>query len=68
MTDHSFVGDMMTKVPTEVTDAVWARNEILDTKLNALSELTRSLTVTTCFKNEERIKNEVYKTQKKNII
>jgi len=46
MAAHSFVGDMMTKVPTEVTDAIRDGKEIPNTKLAALSKLTRSLTVT----------------------
>lgn len=46
MAAHSFVGDMMTKVPTEVTDAIRDGKEIPDAKLAALSKLTRLLTVT----------------------
>ena len=46
MAAHSFVGDNMTKVPTEVTDAIRSGNPIPDTKLDALSKLTRSLTTT----------------------
>lgn len=45
MAAHSFVGDMMTKVPTEVTDAIRNGNQIPDVKLAALSKLTRALTV-----------------------
>ena len=44
MAAHSFVGDMMTKVPTEVTDAIREGKQIPDAKLAALSKLTRSLT------------------------
>lgn len=44
MAAHSFVGDMMTKVPTEVTDAIRDCKQIPDVKLAALSKLTRSLT------------------------
>ena len=44
MAAHSFVGDMMSKVPTEVTDAIRDNRQIPDTKLAALSKLTRSLT------------------------
>lgn len=44
MAAHSFVGDMMTKVPTEVTDAIRDGKQIPDVKLAALSKLTRSLT------------------------
>ena len=44
MAAHSFVGDMMTKVPTEVTNAIRDGKQIPDVKLAALSTLTRSLT------------------------
>jgi|TARA_B110000093_G_C12941371_1_gene398129 uncharacterized peroxidase-related enzyme len=44
MAAHSFVGDMMTKVPTEVTDAIRAGKRISNAKLEILSKLTRSLT------------------------
>jgi len=46
MAAHSFVGDNMTKVPTEITDAIRSGNPIPDTKLAALSKLTLSLTTT----------------------
>ena len=46
MAAHSFVGDMMTNVPTEVTDAIRDGKQIPDTKLAALSKLSRSLTRT----------------------
>ncbi len=46
MAAHSFVGDMMTKVPAEVTNAIRDGKQIPDVKLAALSKLTRSLTVT----------------------
>lgn len=45
MAAHSFVGDMMTKVPKEVTDAIRDGKQIQDSKLAALSKLARSLTV-----------------------
>lgn len=45
MAAHSFVGDVMTKVPTSVTDAIRNGQQIPDVKLAALSKLTRSLTV-----------------------
>ncbi|MCX6221397.1 MAG: carboxymuconolactone decarboxylase family protein [Bacteroidia bacterium] len=44
MAAHSFVGDMMSKVPLEVTNAIREGKQIPDTKLAALSKLTRSLT------------------------
>lgn len=40
---HSFVGDMMTKVPAEVTDAIRNGKQIPNEKLETLSKLTRSL-------------------------
>lgn len=44
MAAHSFVGDAMTKVPKEVTNAIREGKQIPDQKLAALSKLTRSLT------------------------
>ena len=44
MAAHSFVGDMMTKVPADVTYAIREGKQIPDVKLAALSKLTRSLT------------------------
>lgn len=41
MAAHSFVGDMMTKVPTEITDALRVGKELLDAKLNTLSNFTK---------------------------
>jgi uncharacterized peroxidase-related enzyme len=38
---HSFIADNVSKVPSEVTDAIRDRKEIPDSKLNALSEFTR---------------------------
>jgi len=46
MAAHSFVGDMMTKVPAEITNAIREGKQIPDLKLAALSKLTRSLTAT----------------------
>lgn len=40
---HSFIADKMSKVPTEVTDAIRNGEEIPDAKLSALSELARVL-------------------------
>lgn len=45
MAAHSFVGDKMSKVPVEVTDAIREGKPVPDAKLAALSKLTRSLTV-----------------------
>lgn len=44
MAAHSFVGDIMTKVPAEVTNAIREGQQIPDVKLAALSKLTRLLT------------------------
>jgi uncharacterized peroxidase-related enzyme len=52
---HSFVGDMMTKVPTEVTDAIRNGIEIPDVKLEALSKLTRSLNAKRGFVDQEEV-------------
>ena len=41
---HSFVGDKMTKVPTEVTDAIRNNTEIPDAKLAALSLFSKAVT------------------------
>lgn len=46
MAAHSFVGDMMSKVPAEITDAIRDGKQITDAKLSALSTLTRKLTTT----------------------
>jgi uncharacterized peroxidase-related enzyme len=55
MAAHSFVGDVMTKVPTEVTDAIRNGNQIPDAKFAALSKLTRSLTATRGNVSQEEI-------------
>lgn len=44
MAAHSFVGDRMSKVPVEVTDAIREGKPVPDAKLAALSKLTHSLT------------------------
>ncbi len=46
MAAHSFVGDQMTNVPTEVTDAIRNNVEIPDNKLKALSLFTKIITST----------------------
>jgi uncharacterized peroxidase-related enzyme len=55
MAAHSFVGDMMTKVPTEVTNAIRDNKQIPDAKLAALSKLTRSLTANRGNVSQEQI-------------
>jgi uncharacterized peroxidase-related enzyme len=42
---HSFVGDKMTNVPTEVTDAIRNNTEIPDEKLKALSLFSKVITL-----------------------
>jgi uncharacterized peroxidase-related enzyme len=44
MAAHSFVGEMMAKIPTEIIEAIRNGQEVSDVKLNALIKLTRSLT------------------------
>ncbi len=55
MAAHSFVGDNMTKVSTEVTDAIRNGQQIPDAKLEALSKLTQSLTATRGNVSQEEI-------------
>lgn len=52
---HSFVGDKMTMVPKEVTDAIREGRQIPDPKLRALSKLTRILTSTRGFAPKSEI-------------
>lgn len=44
MAAHSFVGDMMTKVPTEVTDAIRDGRPIADSRLEALRAFAHVMT------------------------
>ena len=44
MAAHSFVADKMSKVPTEVTDAIRNNTEIEDAKYKALSQFSRIMT------------------------
>lgn len=55
MAAHSFVGDNLTKVPTEVTNAIRNGEQIPDAKLATLSKLARSLTVTRGNVSQEEI-------------
>jgi uncharacterized peroxidase-related enzyme len=41
---HSFVGDMMSKVPTEVTDAIRDGHKVPDAKLEALRAFAHQMT------------------------
>ena len=55
MAAHSFVGDKMSNVPTEVTDAIRENKIVPDLKLAALSKLTRSLTENRGMVSQEEI-------------
>ncbi len=45
MAAHSFIADNMSKLPTEVTDAIRDNRSIEDTKLAALANFTRTILV-----------------------
>ncbi len=45
MAAHSFIADMKSKVPTEITDAIRDGNNISDSKMAALSAFTRTMVV-----------------------
>ena len=55
MAAHSFVGDNMTKVPTEVIDAIRNNTEVPDTKLKALSEFSKVMTVSRGLPSQEEV-------------
>jgi uncharacterized peroxidase-related enzyme len=55
MAAHSFVGDHMTNVPTEVTDAIRANTQVPDEKLKALSEFSKIVTTTRGLPSEANI-------------
>jgi AhpD family alkylhydroperoxidase len=55
MAAHSFVGDNMTKVPTEVTDAIRNNTVVPDAKLKALSEFSKVMTVTRGLPSQEEL-------------
>lgn len=57
MAAHSFVGDNMTQVPTEVTDAIRNNSEVPDDKLKALSLFSRVMTVTRGLPSETDVDN-----------
>ncbi|MEQ1553245.1 MAG: carboxymuconolactone decarboxylase family protein [Ferruginibacter sp.] len=44
MAAHSFVGEIMAKIPLDIIEAIRNGKEIPDAKLNALAKLTRSFT------------------------
>jgi uncharacterized peroxidase-related enzyme len=43
MAAHSFVADKMSKVPTEVTDAIRNNTEVTDARLKALSDFSKAM-------------------------
>lgn len=55
MAAHSFVGDRMSGVPTEITDAIREGRELPDAKLSALSVFTRLITSTRANVTDEDI-------------
>ena len=57
MAAHSFVGDKMTNVPTEVIDAIRNNTKISDTKYSALSLFTRAMTAKSGNPSQEDIDN-----------
>ena len=57
MAAHSFVGDKMTNVPTDVTDAIRNNTEISDAKYSALSRFARTMTVKRGNPSQEDIDN-----------
>ena len=57
MAAHSFVGDKMTNVPIEVTDAIRNNTEISDAKYRALSLFTRAMTAKRGNPSQEDITN-----------
>lgn len=57
MSAHSFVADVMSKVPTVVTDAIRDGKSVPDVKLQALSRLTRLLTANAGHVAQEEIDN-----------
>ncbi len=57
MAAHSFVGDNMTQVPVEVTDAIRNNSEIPDAKLKALSLFAKKMTTSRGLPSEADIEN-----------
>ncbi len=57
MAAHSFVGDNMTQVPVEVTDAIRNNSEIPDAKLKALSLFAKKMTMSRGLPSEADIEN-----------
>jgi len=53
---HSFVGDKMTNVPTEITNAIREGRTLPDAKLNALSQITKLMTANRGRITEEQLK------------
>ncbi len=57
MAAHSFVGDNMTNVPTEVTNAIRNNTEVPDEKLKALSQFSKIVTSKRGLPSEDDIEN-----------
>lgn len=68
MAAHSFVGDKMTNVPAEVTDAIRNNTEIEDAKFRALSLFTRAMTAKRGNPSQEDIDNFLAAGYTKNHI
>ena len=68
MAAHSFVGDKMTNVPTEVTDAIRNNTEVPDAKFRALSLFTRAMTAKRGNPSQEDIENFLAAGYTKNHI
>jgi uncharacterized peroxidase-related enzyme len=56
MAAHSFIADKMSGVPTEVTDAIREGKEVPDSKLRALSTLTREMVRSRGWPSEDTVK------------
>lgn len=68
MAAHSFVGDHMTNVPKEVTDAIRNNTEIPDVKFKALSLFSRAMTAKRGHPSQEDIDNFLNAGYTKNHI
>ncbi len=55
MAAHSFIADKMSKVPTEVTDAIRNNTEISDSKFSALSNFTKSMVESNGYPEQDKI-------------
>lgn len=53
---HSFVADMMSKLPKELTDTIRNEEKIGDPKLSALAEFTKALFFSRCNPSKSEVK------------